>query len=195
MVVMAPRDEDQLRHMVATALARDDGPTAIRYQRGSGLGVACEGPALPLPIGKAEVLQSGEDLCLLAVGSMVEASRQAAAKLAVAGVAAEVVDMRFVKPLDAMLLADVWRRHRLVMTVEENALAGGFGAAVLEWAAAHAETGEPRVICLGIPDAFQDQATRAELLADLGLDGDGICARALGAWQQRSARADARDAC
>ncbi len=154
MVVMAPRDEDQLRHMVATALAREDGPSAIRYPRGNGLGVPCVGPAAALPIGTAEVLQPGDDLCLLAVGSMVEPARQAAVKLAVAGVAAEVVDMRFVKPLDASLLADVWRRHRVVLTVEENALAGGFGAAVLEWASANAEAGEPRVVCLGIPDEF-----------------------------------------
>lgn len=195
MVVMAPRDEDQLRRMMATALAREDGPSAIRYPRGSGLGVPCVGPASPLPIGTAEVLQTGDDLCLLAVGSMVEPARQAAAKLAVAGVAAEVVDMRFVKPLDTALLADVWRRHRVVFTIEENALAGGFGAGVLEWAAAHADPADARVICLGIPDAFQDQATRAELLAELGLDADGIHARALAAWQQRSARADARDAC
>jgi 1-deoxy-D-xylulose-5-phosphate synthase len=103
--------------------------------------------------------------------------------------------MRFVKPLDASLLTDVWRRHRVVLTIEENALAGGFGAAVLEWASTNAEAGEPRVVCLGIPDVFQGQATRAELLAELGLDADGIAARALGAWQQRSARADARDAC
>jgi 1-deoxy-D-xylulose-5-phosphate synthase len=195
MVVMAPRDEDQLRHMIATALAREDGPSAIRYPRGNGLGVPCVGPPRPMPIGTAEVLQEGDDLCLLAVGSMVEASRQAAIKLAVAGVAAEVVDMRFVKPLDTTLLADVWRRHRVVLTVEENALAGGFGGAVLEWSSAYAEAGEPRVVCLGIPDSFQDQATRAELLADLGLDADGIAARALSAWQQRSARADAQDAC
>jgi 1-deoxy-D-xylulose-5-phosphate synthase len=195
LVVMAPRDEDQLRHMIATALVREDGPSAIRYPRGNGLGVSCAGQPTPLPIGTAEVLQEGDDLCLLAVGSMVEASRQAAVKLALAGVAAEVVDMRFVKPLDTTLLADVWRRHRVVLTVEENVLAGGFGGAVLEWSAAHAEVGEPRVVCLGIPDSFQDQATRAELLADLGLDADGIAARALSAWQQRSARADAQDAC
>ncbi len=200
MVVMAPKDENELRHMLATALAYDDGPCAIRYPRGAGLGVACDEPPTPLPLGRAEVLSEGEDLCFLALGSLVEPAREAAALLARQGVRAEVVNMRFVKPLDDALLADVWRRHRLVVTLEENALAGGFGAAVLEWASQETqvsghEAAEPRVVRLGIPDAFQDQATRAELLADLGLDADGIAARALAAWQQRHARADTQDAC
>ena len=174
MVVMAPRDEDQMRHMLATGLARDDGPSSIRYPRGSGLGVSLEGDPTPLPIGTSETLAEGEDICILAVGSMVPEALAAAEILAKSGLSAEVVDMRFIKPLDVDLLDSVWHRHRLVVTVEENSLAGGFGAAVLEWASNSGVTGRPQVLNLGIPDAFQEHASRSELLDDLGLTGQGL---------------------
>ena len=171
MVVMAPRDEDQLRHMLATGLKREDGPSSIRYPRGSGLGVPLEGEAVPLPIGTAETLVAGDDLCILAVGSMVHEARTAAGILAKAGLDAEVVDMRFIKPLDESLLDSVWHRHRHVVTVEENCLAGGFGGAVIEWAAARRLPGSPQVLNIGIPDQFQEHASRNELLEDMGLTG------------------------
>jgi 1-deoxy-D-xylulose-5-phosphate synthase len=173
MVVMAPRDEDQLRHMLATALACEGRPAALRYPRGNGLGVPMVGDAAPLPLGKAETLAAGDDICLLAVGSLVAPAQEAARRLAAAGVGVEVVDMRFVKPLDEELLADVWLRHRHVVTLEENSLAGGFGAAVLEWAATREGDG-PRVHLVGIPDRFVEHASRAELLAELGLDAAGV---------------------
>jgi 1-deoxy-D-xylulose-5-phosphate synthase len=175
MVVMAPRDEDQLRHMVATAVGRREGPSALRYPRGSGLGVDVTGPAVPLEIGTAETLLEGDDVCLLAVGSMVAPAVEAARLLEREGITAEVVDMRFIKPLDEDLLASVWERHPRVVTIEENALAGGFGSAVLEWAAQREDAG-PRVLNIGIPDAFQEHATRHELLAEMGLDADGLAA-------------------
>jgi len=177
MVVMAPRDEDQLRHMLATGLARTEGPSALRYPRGSGLGVPLDGPARPLPIGKSETLAEGDDVCLLAVGSLVQPALDAAALLRAEGIGAEVVDMRFIKPLDTDLLASVWRRHHDVVTLEENALAGGFGSAVLEWAAGQDAGEAPRVLSIGIPDAFQEHATRAELLAALGLDAESLAER------------------
>jgi 1-deoxy-D-xylulose-5-phosphate synthase len=177
MVVMAPRDEDQLRHMLATGLARDEGPSSIRYPRGSGLGVSLEGEPTPLPIGTSETLAKGEDLCILAVGSMVPEAVAAADILAKTGLSAEVVDMRFIKPLDVDLLDSVWKRHRLVVTVEENSLAGGFGAAVLEWASQSGVTSRPQVLILGIPDSFQEHASRNELLDDLGLTGQGLATR------------------
>jgi 1-deoxy-D-xylulose-5-phosphate synthase len=173
MVVMAPRDEDQLRHMLATGLAREDGPSALRYPRGAGLGVDTSRPAEPLPIGKSETLRSGDDVCVLAVGAMVQPAVEAAEKLAAAGLAVEVVDMRFIKPLDEDLLASVWERHRHVVTVEENCLAGGFGSAVLEWAALRGPGG-PRVENLGIPDRWQEHASRGQLLSAIGLDAEGI---------------------
>lgn len=176
MVVMAPRDEDQLRHMLATGLAREDGPSALRYPRGSGYGVDMSGEPTPIPLGKSETMVTGRDVCLLAVGSMVHPALAAAEMLAADGVSCEVVDMRFIKPLDRELLASVWQRHRTVFTIEENCLAGGFGAAILEWAALAELDRAPVVKLLGIPDAFQEHASRAELLADLGLDAAGIAA-------------------
>jgi len=177
MVVMAPRDEDQLRHMLATALDRESGPSSLRYPRGSGLGVPLTGPATPIPIGKAETLAAGEDLAILAVGSRVAPAMEAAEILRGEGIAAEVVDMRFVKPLDEDLLTAVWDRHKLVVTVEEGCLAGGFGAAVLEWAASHGGGIPPQVLTLGIADQFQEHASRNELLTAMELDGVGIARR------------------
>jgi len=176
MVVMAPRDEDQLRHMLATGLAREDGPSSLRYPRGSGLGVDISSEPTPIPLGKSETLAEGKDVCLLAVGSMVHPALAAAEVLAGEGIACEVVDMRFIKPLDEEVLASIWQRHRLVFTIEENSIAGGFGAAVMEWAALNEMGQTPQVRLIGIPDAFQEHASRAELLRDLGLDVQGIAA-------------------
>ncbi len=176
MVVMAPRDEDQLRHMLATGLNHNDGPSSLRYPRGSGQGVDCQTKPTPIPIGRSETLRQGPDLCLLAVGSMVQPSLAAAEVLASEGLECTVVDMRFVKPLDVELLASVWEHHRFVVTLEENSVVGGFGAGVLEWAAEHYRTGGPEVTLAGIPDEFQEHASREELLADLGLDAAGIAA-------------------
>ena len=184
MVVMAPSDENELRRMLVTGLARDDGPTALRYPRGSAEGVALDDTIEPLPIGCSRVMREGDGLAILAVGSLVYPALAAAEVLSRQGVEAEVVDMRFVKPLDDDRLAEVWSRHRLVFTAEENALAGGFGAAVLEWSVEHAGPDAPRVVRLGIPDAFQGQAARSELMAELGLDAAGIAASALAAWEQ-----------
>jgi len=194
MVVMAPADEDELRHMLATALAREDGPSALRYPRGSAVGVPLDGPPRPLVIGEARRLRDGDNLALLAVGSMVLAARKAAEILSKQGIEAEVVNMRFVKPLDEKLLADVWLRHRLVITVEENALAGGFGAAVLEWGQDHAPGEGPAVERIGIPDCFQDQASRANLLAEAGLDADGIALRAVTTLERLDSRRAERSA-
>jgi 1-deoxy-D-xylulose-5-phosphate synthase len=175
--------------MLATALAHQDGPIALRYPRGQGLGVPLTGDPRALPIGKGARLSTGDDVCLLAIGSMVAPASVAAERLARAGIAAEVVNMRFVKPLDTELLDDIWSRHRIVVTIEENSVVGGFGAGVLEWAAAHARASAVRVVNVGIPDAFQEHATRAELLADMGLSGEKLAARVI-AELQRYERAD-----
>lgn len=184
MVVMAPSDENELRRMLKTALLRDDGPSALRYPRGSAEGVPLDDPCEPIALGQARRLREGDALAILAVGSEVYPALEAAEKLALRGLSAEVVDMRFVKPLDTDLLADVWARHRLVITAEENVLAGGFGSAVLEWAQEHPRGDAPRVVRLGFGDQFQDQASRASLLAEAGLDAEGIAAAALAASEQ-----------
>ena len=174
MVVMAPRDEDQLRHMLATAVAREEGPSSLRYPRGSGLGVPLEGEARVLEIGTCEVLEEGHDVAILAVGAMVQPSLEAARLLEARGVSCRVVDMRFIKPLDEAQLRDVWENFRTIVTVEENAVAGGFGGGVLEWAAMENTGNHPRVLNIGVPDAFQEYASRNELLADMGLSAEGL---------------------
>jgi len=160
----------------ALAIAHETGPAALRYPRGAGVGANLAGEAVPLPVGRAETLRHGDDVCVLAVGSMVHPALAAARALAAAGIGCEVVDMRFVKPLDEDLLRSVWERHRQVVTVEENSIRGGFGSAVLEWAAAQG-AGGPSVQLIGIPDAFQEHATRGELLTACGLDPAGLAAR------------------
>ncbi len=179
MVVMAPRDEDQLRHMLATGLARTDGPSSLRYPRGTGKGVALKGDPVALPVGKSETLVQGTDVALLAVGSMVYPALEAAQRLAESGVSAEVVDLRFIKPLDEAMLTDIWARFDKVVTIEENALAGGMGSAILEWAAHDEHLPGPRVLNMGIPDQFQEHASRDQLLEAMGLSGDGIMHRVL----------------
>ncbi len=192
MVVMAPKDEDELRHALATALARADGPSALRYPRGNGLGVEMSGPPRPLAIGRAQLLARGDALCLLAVGAMVRPAEEAAQWLRRAGLAATVYNMRFVKPLDERALEDAFTRHRLVVTLEENSAVGGFGAGVLEWQAATGTGTGVRVLPLALPDRFLEHAARRDLLAAAGLQGEQIGRRLLAEWarpaQQRQAR-------
>ena len=176
MTVMAPKDENELRSMLATALVHEAGPVALRYPRGAGLGVDISGPIATLPIGKAEVLRKGKTVCLLAVGSMVAPAAAAAEELAVAGISATVVNMRFIKPLDLELLADVFATHSLIATIEENSVAGGMGGAVLEWAAVSVHETGPRMLTLGLPDRFLDHDSRDELLSAIGLEAGAIAA-------------------
>ena len=130
MCVMAPKDEEELRHMLATAIAIE-GPAAVRYPRGAGLGVPLTDSLETLPVGKAEVLQEEGDIAFLAVGTMVEKAKEAAAILKEEGIEAAVVNMRFIKPLDTELLGEMARTKRLLITAEENVLAGGFGSAAI----------------------------------------------------------------
>jgi len=172
MMVLAPKDEDELRHMLATAIAHD-GPAAVRYPRGAGAGVALDGPATPLPIGRAEILRKGDDLAILAVGSMALPALAAAEMLAGQGVRATVVNARFVKPLDEVLLRDLGTRFDAILTVEENAVAGGFGSAVAE-ALDRLELGHVAVHRLGIPDLFVDHGPQSKMRDALNLSADGI---------------------
>jgi 1-deoxy-D-xylulose-5-phosphate synthase len=165
LVVMAPRDEHELRSMLRTALEHG-GPCAIRYPRGSGFGVAPADPAV-LKIGEGQLLRRGGHGAVLAIGVMATVALRAAEELAGRGLELEVIDARFAKPLDERLLLDALSRHRRVCTVEENALAGGFGAAVLELAERH---GLARPIArIGLPDAFIEAGPRPLLLDRNGL--------------------------
>ncbi len=172
MVVMAPKDENELRHMLATAI-RHDGPISVRYPRGSGLGVPLDQSLTPLEIGRAEILREGEQGTIIAVGTMVNPSLLAAERLAAEGLSFSVINARYVKPLDRECILDLARRTGVIITVEENVLEGGFGTAILELLE---EEGleEVRVRRLGFPDHYIEQGEQAELRAMYFLNTDGI---------------------
>lgn len=167
MVVMAPKDENELRNMLYTAIDYN-GPIAVRYPRGSATGVPVDAGFKKLEIGRGEILSSeGKQIVLLAVGSMVKHSIKAAEILRQSNIYTTVVNMRFIKPLDTALLEGLAGEAELVVTLEENALAGGFGSAVVEYLS---DAGiNTRVMRLGIKDSFIEQGSCPELLALCGL--------------------------
>ena len=175
MTIMAPKDEDELRHMLATAIGLD-GPAAIRYPRGAGVGVPMDQPAHELPVGKAEVLEEGDDIAILAVGAMVLPALRAADRLRTQGAHATVVNARFVKPLDEALILELADRCGAIMTVEENVERGGFGAAVLELLAAHERFIPVHVVA--VPDRIFEQASQDRLRSLARLNPEGIAAAA-----------------
>jgi len=191
MVVMAPKDENELRDMLWTAMAREDGPSALRYPRGSAVGVPRKPQAEVLPIGKAEVLREGDDVAIIAIGSMVYPSLEAAGRLSKKGIEATVVNARFVKPLDEELLRDLASRFPLLVTVEENAVRGGFGSAVAEFLVDNGYA-DVRLLRIGVPDQFVEQGERGQVLRLLGLDAEGIAARVDRELQTGARREDAR---
>jgi 1-deoxy-D-xylulose-5-phosphate synthase len=172
MTIMAPRDENQLRRMLATAFTIEGGPVAIRYPRGAGSGVSCDGPLEPIPVGSAEVLREGDDVALIGIGVMTPVAARAAELLAEEGVMAAVVDARFVKPLDEACILDYARRCGSLVTIEENVVAGGFGAAVLELLSQHGMS--TPVVTLGIPDRIFEQASQKRLREMAGLTEQNV---------------------
>jgi 1-deoxy-D-xylulose-5-phosphate synthase len=176
MVIMAPKDESELRDMLYTATIYNKGPVAIRYPRGNGVGVPLKENFDLIEIGKAEILREGNDIAILAVGSMVYPSLKASEKLSSYGIEAMVVNMRFVKPLDEELLDYVFERFDKVVTVEENTIRGGFGSAVLEYAAMRGVK-NVKFLIHGIPDEFIEHGTQNELWGMLKLDPDGLVER------------------
>jgi len=171
MTLMAPKDENELQHMLKTAIDFN-GPIALRYPRGNGYGVPLDQDLKPLTIGKAELLREGADGVLVALGSMVYPALDAAAELATEGLDLSVVNARFVKPLDAELLLQLVKRFGRLVTLEENALQGGFGTAVLELLE---EQGlQAQVLRIGYPDQYIEQGEQHELRAMHGLDKEGI---------------------
>jgi 1-deoxy-D-xylulose-5-phosphate synthase len=181
LTIMAPRDENELRHMLKTALHHVDGPVAIRYPRGSGVGVATDEPLHALPIGRGETLRTGPDIAILALGAMVLPAERAADLLAADGIDATVVNARFAKPLDERLILDLIERCGAIVTVEENVRAGGFGSAVLEFLSSRGLTVPARV--LAVPDRVFEQASQGRLRDLAGLSAAHVsqAARELGA--------------
>src|SRR6185503_4121863 len=172
-VLMAPKDEGEMRDMMFTMLEHD-GPAAMRYPRGNGVGVPLDREPQLLEIGKAEILRDGGEVAIIAYGSMVHPSMVAAENLAKANIEATVVNARFVKPLDASLLLALARTKRLIVTVEEDYLAGGFGSAVLELLEENGLQDKIRFVRMGIPDRLITHGDAKLLLAKYGLDADGI---------------------
>ncbi len=174
LVFMAPSDEAELQAMLATAMAHD-GPVALRYPRGVGVGAALVKDPRPLPVGRGEVMCQGEDVLVVAVGSRVMPALEAVREIeAEQGLSATVFNLRFVKPLPAEQLRDLARRHTRILTVEENALAGGVGSAVLELLSDNNLLDGRAVRRLGLPDAFVEHGKQNELRARVGLDKAGI---------------------
>ena len=172
LTLMAPKDENELQHMLATAVNLGS-PAAVRYPRGNGSGVALDQKYEIIPVGVAEMLREGTAAAILALGTMVHTALDAAKALDAEGIELAVVNARFVKPLDETMIIGLARKHGILITVEENALQGGFGSAVLELLEQHGIEGT-LVLRLGYPDSYIPQGEQHELRAMLGLDSAGI---------------------
>jgi 1-deoxy-D-xylulose-5-phosphate synthase len=165
-VIMAPSDENECRQMLTTGY-QYPGTAAVRYPRGSGIGASISPALESLPIGKAHLVRHGKTIAILAFGSMLQPALQAAEAFD-----ASVVNMRFIKPLDEAMVLEMARTHDYLLTVEENAVMGGAGAAVMECLQAHGLAKPIR--CLGLPDQFIEHGSHETMLAECGLDHNGI---------------------
>ena len=176
MVVMAPADEAELVHMVATAVAYDEGPIAFRYPRADGLGVEMPEQGAPLAIGRGRIVREGSRVALLSFGTRLAECLRAAEALEARGISVTVADARFAKPLDLQLLTQLARHHEALVTVEEGSV-GGFGAHVLHaLAALGLLDGALKIRTLVLPDVFQDHDTVEVMYRQAGLDAEGILA-------------------
>ena len=185
-VLMAPRDEAMLVHMLRTALLYDDGPVALRYPRGEGLGVPLPARADPIEIGRGEILREGDGkVAIIGYGTGVAKGLEAADRLAAGGLDATVVDARFAKPIDAALMAQLAAEHELLVTVEEGILAGGFGTAVWESLDEDAVEGA-RILRVGLPDRYVTHGTPAILHAEVGFTAKRIAERIEAAVARRA---------
>jgi 1-deoxy-D-xylulose-5-phosphate synthase len=176
-VLMSPSDEAELAHMVATSVAIDDRPSALRYPRGDGVGIEMPEFGVPLEIGKGRVIREGSKVALLSLGTRLAECMKAAEVLSAHGLSATVVDARFAKPLDADLILRVAREHEVLVTVEEGAI-GGFGAQVLQLLAERGALDRGlKVRCMMLPDIFIDHDSPAAMYAKAGLDAKGVVAK------------------
>jgi 1-deoxy-D-xylulose-5-phosphate synthase len=174
MVVMAASDEAELTHMVATAAAFDDGPIALRYPRGEGVGVEMPQFGVPLEIGRGRIVREGTRVALLSLGTRLAECLAAAELLGQRGLSTTVADARFAKPLDEALILRLAREHEILVTVEEGSV-GGFGSHVLHLLARSGMLdGGLKVRTLTLPDLFQDQNKPDAMYAQAGLDAAGI---------------------
>jgi len=177
MVVMSPKDENEMRHMIKTLVEYDKGPIALRFPRGAGIGAAMDGDVVVLPIGRSETIRNGNDVVLLGAGSGVMLSMEAAGILEEKyGINARVVNARFIKPLDEEFIKKICKEGLPLLTIEENSLAGGFGSAVGE--ALRKENSDIRMTSIGIPDKFIEHGSRSEQLREIDLSAAAIAVKA-----------------
>lgn len=176
MVLMMPKDENEGQHMVKTAVEYNDGPIALRYPRGNGYGVLMDAEMKTIPIGSWEVLREGKDACILTFGTTIPMAMQAAAILADQGIDVQVVNARFIKPMDESMLHELFAARMPILTIEEAILQGGFGSAVLEFASDNKYL-NVQVERMGIPDLFIEQGSVDKLLEEIHLTKEEAVAR------------------
>jgi len=176
-VIMAPRNEEQLRTMLNTALSYDKGPTFIRYPRGSGPGSPIDAPLKTLPLGIPEIVTGGSKVAIVAVGDCIRLAQRAREKLSASGIQPAIIYPRCIKPRDAVSYEKLWRDFSHIVTLENNAIEGGFGSALLSLAADSRATPMPRFLRLGIPDRFVQHGDYDHLLGELGLDPAALAER------------------
>lgn len=187
LVIMHPKDENEGQHMVKTALDYDDGPIALRYPRGNGSGVPMDEELHTIPIGTWDVLEKGTDVTILTFGTMIpvalEASRLA---FEARGLSVEVINARFIKPMDEHMLAAIRDDGKIVITLEEGVVAGGFGSGVQEWYIDRAETSSdvPPMKSLGIPDEYIEHGSVDQLLEEIGLTAQHVAQVAIDMWDR-----------
>ncbi|MFN3420261.1 MAG: transketolase C-terminal domain-containing protein, partial [Armatimonadota bacterium] len=191
-VLMMPKDENELQHMVFTALKYERGPIAVRYPRGAGVGVPMDDELKELPIGKGEWLRDGTDAVIVGIGPIVYEALEASRRLEQDGFSVGVINARFVKPIDKELLADAVERAGKIVTVEEHTLCGGFGSAVLE-ALNDLGLNHVPVLRIGICDHFVEHGKIKELQMLLKLDADGIYQQ-VKEWLQKVSEGTVTDA-
>ncbi|TCT22613.1 1-deoxy-D-xylulose-5-phosphate synthase [Melghiribacillus thermohalophilus] len=187
-VLMMPKDENECQHMVNTAIQYDDGPIAIRYPRGNALGVNMDEELKTIPLGSWEVLEEGTDLAILTFGTMIPIAVKASQQLKEMGLSIRVVNARFIKPLDEVMLQQILNEHIPILTIEEHVLQGGFGSTVLEFIQ---ENGfyQQHVERMGIPDRFIEHGSVNKLLEEVGLTTENIiqtCIQMIPKKQQRA---------
>lgn len=176
LVLMMPKDENEGQHMVNTAIQYDDGPIALRYPRGNGLGIEMDKELKLIPIGTWEVLQNGTDFAILTFGTTIPMALEAAKLLSTEGISVKVINARFIKPLDKSMLCGLLDKEIPILTIEEAVLQGGFGSAVLEFAHDHGYH-QARIDRMGIPDQFIEHGNVNELLDEIGLTVDVAVAK------------------
>lgn len=175
-VIMMPKDENEGQHMVNTALKYDDGPIAMRFPRGNGIGVPMDEKLRTIPIGTWEVLREGNDAAILTFGTTIPMAMEAAVLMEKKGISVRVVNARFIKPLDEEMLHAILNDNIPIITVEEAVLQGGFGSAVLEFAHDHGYH-DAKIDRMGIPDRFIEHGSVNKLLEEIGLTTENLVLR------------------